>query len=124
MSESSRLPGGARDYTWPPAEPENFLALKHGAYSSRLVEPRALEIAQEMAEGGMVPGYLQAPEYRPALLGYCRTLAQVARVRSWLASTARAGIPEELDREGNVRAATRLLERLETSAATRGRNWA
>jgi hypothetical protein len=38
VSESQ---GPARGYSWPPALPENTLALKHGARSDRFVEPLA-----------------------------------------------------------------------------------
>jgi hypothetical protein len=41
---------GARGYSWPPAEPGNTLALRHGANSPRLVSERAAEILEEYRE--------------------------------------------------------------------------
>ena len=35
----------ARGYSWPPFEPGNTLAVKHGARSDRLVQARAVEIS-------------------------------------------------------------------------------
>lgn len=96
----------------PPFTPGHTLSTRHGAHSDRLVEPRALAIAEGLEADGALPDYLRDPSYRPAVLAYCRTLAQVERVEGYLASrTPEHGVPE-LDDDGAVRAATRLLDRL------------
>ena len=97
--------------------PGNEVAVKHGARSDRLVRPRALEIAADLAADDALPDYLRQATYRPALLAYATTLARAERVQVWLEATApEHGVPE-LDEAGDVRGATRLLERLEGSAA-------
>jgi hypothetical protein len=42
--------GPARGYSWPSAGPCNLLALKHGAYSERIVVARAAVIREELLE--------------------------------------------------------------------------
>lgn len=96
----------------PPFAPGHTLSMRHGAHSDRLVGPRALEIAAALEDDGALPEFLRDPSYRPAVLAYCRTLAQVERVEGYLAEhTPEHGVPE-LDDDGAVRAATRLLDRL------------
>ncbi|WP_193311435.1 hypothetical protein [Georgenia satyanarayanai] len=93
-----------------------MLTVTHGAQSDRLVRPRALEIATDLAEDDALPAYLAERSYRPALMAYATTLARIERVESWLERTVpEHGVPE-LDGEGAVRGATKLLERLERSA--------
>lgn len=113
-----RPPSGLprRGYSWEPFKPGNQVALTHGAYSDRLVGPRALEIAQHLTEDGAFPGYLAEPRYRPAVLAYCTTLARLERVERWLEAQAAEGVPLELAENGEVRGATRLLMDLERQA--------
>lgn len=103
----------ARGYTWEPFQPGHTLTLKHGAYSERLVEPRALEIAQGMADAGELPDYLAQPRYRGAVMDLARSLAQRERLADWLNANAAEGTPLELADNGEVRGAAVLLERVE-----------
>ena len=103
----------ARGYSWEPFQPGHTLTLKHGAYSDRLVQPRALEIAQAMADSGELPEYLAQPRYRGAVLDLARSLAQRERLEAWLAEHATPGTPLELAENGEVRGAAVLLERVE-----------
>lgn len=103
----------ARGYTWEPFQPGHTLTLKHGAYSERLVEPRAREIAQGMADAGELPDYLAQPRYRGAVMDLARALAQRERLVAWLEAHAAEGTPMELAENGEVRAAAVLLERVE-----------
>jgi AcrR family transcriptional regulator len=103
----------ARRYSWEPFQPGHTLTLKHGAYSDRLVEPRALEIAHAMADAEELPDYLAQPRYRGAVLDLARSLAQRERLEAWLAEHATPGTPLELAENGDVRGAAVLLERVE-----------
>lgn len=120
LRPASGLP--ARGYTWEPFREGNQAALKHGAFSDRLVKPRAREIAQMLHDDGALPGYLLEARYAPALLAYCQVLAQIERVETWLASTATDGVPQELGPDGAPKAATRLLMDLERRADTSRRD--
>ncbi|GAB2747665.1 hypothetical protein [Nocardioides pakistanensis] len=108
---ASGLP--ARGYSWEPFQPGHTLSLKHGAYSERLVEPRAREIAQGMADAGELPDYLAQPRYRGAVMDLARALAQRERLVTWLTEHATEGTPLELAENGEVRGAAVLLERVE-----------
>ncbi len=103
----------ARGYTWEPFEPGHTLTLKHGAYSERLVEARAREIAQGMSEAGELPDYLAQPRYRGAVLDLARSLAQRERLVAWLEAQASEGTPPELAESGQVQGAAVFLERVE-----------
>lgn len=105
-----------RGYSWEPFQPGNQVAVSHGAYSDRLVGPRALEIALNLTQDGAFPAYLAEPRYRPAVLAYCTTLARLERLETWLGAQATDGMPLELAENGEVRGATRLLMDLEKQA--------
>jgi hypothetical protein len=115
----------ARGYSWPPfekgndigprAEPGNQLALRHGAYSPRKVDPLAeqlvhgiLELVEESPER---LGYLAAPEFRPALWSWARTEARVQLLHEFLLDEG-----GDLDADGITRPAAELLVRLEKAA--------
>lgn len=104
----------------PPFAPGNTLAVTHGASRWRpdsYFREEALVLLDEMKDPGLVPPFLQAPEYGPAMLAYATTLVRIRQVETWLSRTAWQGTPEELDGEGQVRSAALLLERYERSAA-------
>jgi hypothetical protein len=105
--------GPARGYRWEDAKPGNLLAVKHGAYSDRLVLPFAEDLLAELAPA--FPDYLQEPKYRPAVLRHVVTLARIARLSAWLEDQAGDGVPE-VDGKGRVRGAMDLLERLGRAA--------
>ncbi len=94
----------------------NLLGLRHGAFSDRLVRPRALEIAHGLADDGALPAYLAEPRYRPAVMAYAMTLARLERVESYLEGLAAEGVPPELEADGTVKAATGLVMALERAA--------
>jgi hypothetical protein len=88
-----RPPSGipARNYTWPPAEAGNALALKHGGRSTLHIAPRAAEIA-ELVEPS-VPGATPADRIAIALLG-----TALARVEAYsLALEQRGELPLDFD---------------------------
>lgn len=110
-----RPPSGipARGYRWEPFQDGNQAALTHGAYSDRLIEPRAQEIAQGMQDAGELPDYLAQPRYRGAVMDLATALARRERLEQYLAEQSTEGTPMELTDNGEVRAAAVLLERVE-----------
>jgi hypothetical protein len=51
ISESpARVGGPARGYSWPPFEPGNAVSVRHGAYATLQLNPRAQEIAGWLGE--------------------------------------------------------------------------
>lgn len=99
-------------YQWPDATPGNTIALKHGAHSPRLVEPRAQAILDEV----LPEVTWWRPSDLPAARAWATTEARVQLISEWL---ARAGGEAGglLDGAGGVRSATVLLVRLEAQAA-------
>jgi hypothetical protein len=98
----------ARAYSWPPFAPGNTVALHHGAYSPRKVDPLAAELVEQAIA---VTDYLAEPAYRPALWAWGRAEARVQLLEEWLAEHG------QLDDDGKPRPATELLEKLERRAA-------
>jgi hypothetical protein len=101
-------PGEARGYSWPPAEPGNFLALKHGAKSPRIVDPLAAEI---VAEAVADAPYLDQPKYRATVMAWAREEARCRLLSDYI---ERVGL---VDDQGNVARAEGALHRAETRAA-------
>ncbi|QIK76040.1 hypothetical protein [Nocardioides piscis] len=102
-----------RGYSWEPFTAGNQVAVTHGAYSERLVEPRAREIAQGLADSGELPAYLAEPRYRGAVMDLARCLAQRERLGAYLEATATQAVPAELAENGEVRSAAALLGKVE-----------
>lgn len=105
----------ARGYRWETATPGNFIALKHGATSPRIVDPLAEEIIESIRD--QVTWLTPADE--PALLAWGRAEAQCQLLTTYLASAA------ELTEDGvgdldadRIKAAYLLLHRAETRAST------
>ncbi len=98
--------------SWPPFEPGNLAAAKHGALSPRLVEPRAAEMASALVALANDPGspvvYLSDVSYGPAVRAWARCEASLERLDAYLSDV---GL---LDEEGTPRPATRLRDRMET----------
>lgn len=108
----------ARGYSWPDAERGNELAVQHGAYSPRKVDPLAEHLVDLVLADPDVP-YLRASAYRPALWAWARAEAQCQLLTEYLAKAAEAtedGIGELGD--GRVHSAYLLLHRAETRATT------
>ncbi|MEI2810828.1 MAG: hypothetical protein V9F00_11690 [Nocardioides sp.] len=120
MTDSPTYSGGQLRPTHERQHPDfttgNLVALRHGAWSDRLVRPRALEIARALADEGAFPAYLAEPRYRPAVMAYATTLARIERLETWLEDQAAEGVPMELEQDGQVKAATGLLMALERAA--------
>ncbi len=112
MTDSPTYSGGQLRPTHERQHPDfttgNLVALRHGAWSDRLVRPRALEIARALADEGAFPAYLAEPRYRPAVMAYATTLARIERLETWLEDQAAEGVPMELEQDGQVKAATGL----------------
>jgi len=75
-SESAATQNDARGYSWPPAEPGNELALKHGAFSPRYIDPMARELVEHAlalaGESGSGLAYLAEGKFRLALAAWAR----------------------------------------------------
>src|SRR5829696_6809793 len=59
-------PGGESDRMWAPFETGNEAAVKHGAYSARVREPRAQELIDWILGQGALR-HLHEQSFRPAL---------------------------------------------------------
>ena len=95
----------ARGYTWPPFEPGNEAALKHGARSERRWRPIADRLAAELlAERPWLE------QHRRSVDAWARVEAQATLISNWLDEV---GL---LDDEGNPRPASDRLDRLESRA--------
>lgn len=97
----------ARNYKWKTATPGNEIALRHGAWSPRKIDPLAAEMVEQFASD---LDWLQ-PCDRPAVWAWARCEARVQLLAEWLADRG------DLDDDGDVRPAADLLTRLETQAA-------
>jgi hypothetical protein len=102
-------------YSWPPFEAGNEVSVRHGAHSSRRVDPIASDLLAAV-DGDSGVTWLR-PVDRPALMAWARTEARIQLVSDWLAD--RGG---DIDDAGQVRPAVALLNRLEARAESlRGR---
>ena len=105
----------AKGYTWPPFEPGNVAALRHGAFYPRRYEPLAEELVTNLlalaAEPSSPVAYLTEEPYRPAVWAWARCEARIQLVTEYLLDKG-----GDLDPDGEVRPAARLLEVLEGRA--------
>lgn len=105
----------ARGYSWDPFVPGNEVALKHGMYSPRRIEPLADGIVQGIlvmaGEPGSSVGYLADPSYRLALWSYGRVEARIQLGTEWLLDNA-----GDFTAAGEVRAVAEYVRRLEAQA--------
>ncbi|MDN5919512.1 MAG: hypothetical protein L0I76_31175 [Pseudonocardia sp.] len=68
----------------PPFRPGHEVNLRHGAFTPRIVEPRAAELVEAvLAEPDVA--YLATPSYRPSLHAWARAEAQVELLAAHLA---------------------------------------
>jgi hypothetical protein len=109
-------PEPVHDRRHPPAEEGNELALKHGAYSPRRVEPLAAELVDRVramvAADEVRLGYLLEPQFSAALWAWARCEARVQLLEEYLLDESVDG----LDLDGEVVPAAMHLERLERRA--------
>lgn len=82
MTDSAN--GPARGYSWPPAEPGNELATRHGAHSERHVGPLAEQIATALLADPDTPQYLREPSYAATVRAWSRAEAVVDLLWRWL----------------------------------------
>jgi hypothetical protein len=107
----------ARGYTitHPPFEDGNDVALRHGAYSPRRVDPLASELVEaEVARAsveGSATSYLAEPSYRPALWAWGRAEARCQLIVEWLEDKASIGIDSDGEELGALRALARFEQR-------------
>ena len=103
----------ARGYSWETAQPGNFLALRHGAYSPRVVTP----LAQELIESLLVEAPdLAAPRYRFAVAAWARAETMAAILGFWIE------MQHPLDDTGAPRALLLKELRAAESRAEKARN--
>jgi hypothetical protein len=101
----------------PPFPPGNELAVQHGAYSPRKVDPLAREILEAVLSDPET-AYLQAPRYAAARWAWARAEAEAQLLTEYLAARAKEtddGIGDLEQRR--VRTAYLLLHRAEARAA-------
>jgi hypothetical protein len=86
------------------------LSLRHGAFSDRMIAPRATKfvdaVLQIAAADGSPVAYLADPTYRPALVAWGRSEAQQDLLEEFLAELG------PIDSEGKIRPAAELLDRV------------
>src|ERR1700729_2556598 len=99
----------ARGYTWPPFEPDNRAAEKHGAHSERQWRPLADQLAAEARDSAP---WLTRPAFQRALQAWAVTEAKVTLVDAWLDEH---GL---LDDDGLPFPANALSDRLHARAIT------
>lgn len=103
-----------------PFEPGNDVAVRHGAYSPRRVDPLAQTFVDLVLEDPAVV-QLQAAHWRPALWAWARAEAQVQLLTEWLDTQSGDDGIGDLTSDA-VRAAYLLLHRAEARAISgRGR---
>lgn len=96
--------GSRRGYTWPPFEPGNLAALKHGAVSPRVLQPIADQLAAGLA--AMAP-WVSAAAFAGSVASWSWAEAQAVVLRRYLDET---GL---VDGDGQPRPAAGMLERVE-----------
>lgn len=98
----------ARGYSWPPFEPGNLAALRHGARSERMVRPIADRLAAELATAAP---WATQPAFAAEVQAWAWAEARCVLLRAWLDEH---GL---LDDEGEPRPAAGELARAEASAS-------
>lgn len=101
------MSASTRGYSWPQATPGNTLAVKHGAWSPRKVDPIARELVAAIAP---TVTWWQACD-GPAIWAWAQTEARCQLIAEWLADRG-GDAPDIDDIEETVRPAADLLTRL------------
>lgn len=98
----------ARGYSWPPATAGNTLALRHGAYSPRTLQP----LAEQLAGGAVdVAPWIAAATFQAAVADWAWVEAEALLLRRYVDEHG------PLDTEGEERPAAKRLDRVATRAA-------
>ena len=74
----------ARHYSWPPFEPGNLVAVRHGAFSARLVSARANEVRQLLL---VRYPYLADDAFIEAIERYARAEARALMLHDYIVET-------------------------------------
>jgi len=98
----------ARGYSWKKAEAGNTLTQRHGAFSDRVVDPVARELAKVVLAQ---VSYLSDPSYEPAVWAWARAEAQVLVLTAYLDEHGM------LDENGNPRPALSAFKDAENRAS-------
>jgi hypothetical protein len=96
--------GPRRGYSWPPFEPGNLAALKHGARSPRILAPIAEQLGAGLAQ---VAPWTSAASFQGTVASWSWAEAQAVVLRAWLDEHAL------VDDDGQPRPAAGMLERVE-----------
>jgi len=86
MADKEWSPRPARGYSWPPFEPGNLAAVRHGARSARLVSAEAEKVAAELAE--VCPWISEVDAV--AVDTFCRAAARYRMLDDYVAAKAEA----------------------------------
>lgn len=97
-----------RGYSWPPFEPGNTAAQRHGGYSDRAWRPIAERLTARLLH---TAPWLDRAAFETSVAAWARTEAQAQLVAAWLDEHG------DLDEQGKPRPATVLLDRLEARVA-------
>jgi hypothetical protein len=97
----------------PPTQPGNELAVRHGAYSPRKVDPLAAQLVALVLDDDAV-SYLRAPRYAAGLWGWARAEARVQLVDEYVADR---GLAASLAHKPGTRSLLELLDKFERTAA-------
>jgi hypothetical protein len=100
--------GPARGYSWPPFQPGNLAALRHGARSPRILAPIADQLAAGLAQ---VAPWTSAASFQGTLASWSWAEAQAVVLRAYLDEH---GL---VDNDGQPRPAAGMLERVEARLA-------
>lgn len=111
--EEAQMPAERPDWQRPPFEPNNQMAVTHGARSDALVRPRAEELAPELLAAHP---HLDQRKDGPAVFRYARVLARIERVYAWLEEEGRDAVFADLE-AGTVHPVHDRLSRWERQAA-------
>lgn len=99
----------------PPFAPGNEMAVKHGAFSPRRVDPLAADLIERMLADAGAPGsttgYLLEASFQPALWSWARAEARCQLVSEWLWDNG-----GDIEPNGEVRKAAEYLRRWEAQA--------
>lgn len=77
MAEGATTPRAERGYSWPPFENGNAVAVKHGAFSDRVIDERAKDVLAKLEE---IAPHLAQPLFDAALRRYLRVEARALLV--------------------------------------------
>ncbi|MGH3254839.1 MAG: hypothetical protein ACRDOU_05420 [Streptosporangiaceae bacterium] len=117
------------DRRHPDFEPGNSVALRHGAYSERLIAPGAEALKRELLADPDLPAYLRLPQFSHAVDAYCRVQWRCMQLDEYIGQltfeetlTDRTELDETEERDGGSLVRHSVNKRLE-SAQEISRRW-